>query len=314
MPPLLKTLGQGHRDAVRGFRVGMLALTVSIFLAVVKGGTGVAAQSQALIADAVESLLDVFGGLAVVVGMRVAAAPPDENHPYGHGKAEPLAAMAVATLITLGGAGLAYSSVLALWQGTSAVPAAYAIPVIVVVILVKETLFHFVMRTGRAIGSNALTAEAWHHRTDAITSLATLLGVTVAVVGGQAWAAADDIAALFACCIILYNGQRLLRPALAELMDARPSPAVELRVRKIAEAVDGVQGLDKCRVRKMGLEFYVDLHVLVDPDMTVRDSHRIAHEVRDAIVAAEASIRDVLVHMEPSDLYAPPGNPTTKAL
>ena len=303
MPPFVRTVQDGGSAPEKAFRVGLLALCVSVVLALVKGITGITAQSQALIADAVESLLDVFGGLAIVVGMRVAAAPPDENHPYGHGKAEPLAGMAVASLIMLGGAGLAYSSVLSLWQGTSAVPAAWSIPVIIAVIVVKESLFHYVNRTGRAIGSNALLAEAWHHRTDAITSVATLLGVSIAVLGGEAWAAADDVAALFACGIILYNGQRLLRPTLAELMDAAPSPDIERSVRAIASAVPGVAGLDKCHVRKMGLEFYVDLHVLVDPEMTVRESHFIAHHVRDAIVEGDTRIRDVLVHMEPSDLY-----------
>ena len=303
MPPFVQTIRGGGSAPEKAFRVGVLALCVSILLALAKGITGITAQSQALIADAVESLLDVFGGLAIVVGMRVASTPPDKNHPYGHGKAEPLAAMTVASLIMLGGAGLAYNSILTLWQGTSAVPAAYSIPVIVVVIVIKESLFHYVNRTGQAIGSSALLAEAWHHRTDAITSIATLLGVTCAVVGGERWAAADDLAALFACTIILYNGQRLLRPALAELMDAAPPPAIEGQVRTIAQDVPGVEGLDKCHVRKMGLEYYVDLHVLVDPEMTVRESHRIAHEVRDAIVTRENRVRDVLVHMEPSDLY-----------
>lgn len=303
MPRLPLSSGDGGSAPRKAFRVGLFALCVSIALALVKGIAGITAQSQALIADAVESLLDVFGGLAIVVGMRVASAPPDKNHPYGHGKAEPLAAMAVAMLIMLGGLGLAYSSLLAVLKGTSAVPAAYTIPVIVVVIIIKESLFHYVNRTGRKIGSNALLAEAWHHRTDAITSIATLIGVTVAVVGGQAWAAADDFAALFACAIILYNGQRLLRPALAELMDAAPPPGVEERVREIAQQVAGVEGLDKCHVRKMGLEYYVDLHVLVDPEMTVKEGHLIGHHVRDAIVEQERRVRDVLVHMEPSDLY-----------
>jgi cation diffusion facilitator family transporter len=165
---------------------------------------------------------------------------------------------------------------------------------------VKELLFRKIIDTGDRIGSAAVKTDAWHHRSDAITSMAAFIGISVALIGGPGWEPADDWAALLACGLIGYNGYRLLVPALQEALDAAPPKELESEIRSIAGGVPGVAELDQCRIRKMGLEFYVDLHVGVNADLTVREGHRIAHDVKDAIRAANPAVTDVLVHIEPA--------------
>jgi cation diffusion facilitator family transporter len=233
-------------------------------------------------------------------GLKVAAEPPDAEHPYGHGKAEPVATIIVSLVLIAAAFGLAAQSVREIITPHHA-PAPFTLVVLVVVVVVKETLFRTVLAAGRQIESSAVQTDAWHHRSDAITSGAAFLGIAIALIGGPGWEAADDWAALVACGFIAWNGVRLLRPALHEAMDTAPSPALEANVRRLAASVPGVATLDQCRVRKMGLEYFVDLHVGVDPEMTVRESHRIAHAVRDTIRAELTAVADVLVHIEPED-------------
>ena len=171
---------------------------------------------------------------------------------------------------------------------------------LVVVVIVKETLFRKVIDKGHEIGSTAVKADAWHHRSDAITSIAAFIGISVALIGGQGWEPADDWAALFACGLIGFNGYRLLIPGLQEALDAAPPRHIHKSVREIAAGVAGVIEIDQCRIRKMGLDFYVDLHVGVDAEISVREGHRIAHEVKDAIRGAIPEVADVLVHIEPT--------------
>lgn len=284
------------RRAQRATALGVIANTV---LAAVKGLAGVLGNSHALLADAMESFLDVISSVVVLGSLRIAAAPPDENHPYGHGKAEPLAAFVVALAMVAAALGLAIRSVSEI-RTESAVPASYTLVVLVLVILVKEGLYRSVSRVGKKVGSRAVINDAWHHRSDAITSVAALIGISIAIAGGPAYSSADDWAALFACGIIAYNGIQLMRPALDEVMDARVDPDIEKNVRAVASAVEGVAGLDSCTVRKMGFEYFVDLHVEVDGNMTVRDGHEVAHQVKDTILGRYPRIRDVLIHIEPN--------------
>jgi cation diffusion facilitator family transporter len=283
----------------RSLRATFLGLAVNTLLACGKLATGIFGHSQALIADAVESFADVFSSVVVWRGLVIAAAPADAEHPYGHGKAEPIAAAMVSTMLLLAAAGIVVHSIRELTV-PKAVPEPYTLAVLIGVILVKEGMFRFVSREASAVESTAVETDAWHHRSDAITSVAAAIGITVSLIGGPAYATADDIAAIIAALIIAWNGWRLLRPALDELMDRAPSAAFHTDVRKIAERISGVDCVEKCVVRKMGYHHFVDLHVHVNPEMTVQRAHDIAHQVKDEIRDTLPSVRDVLVHIEPS--------------
>jgi cation diffusion facilitator family transporter len=251
-----------------------------------------------LIADGVESALDVAGSFVIWGGLKVAARPPDATHPYGHGKAEPLAAIIVALGVLAAAFGIAVQSVREIFLPHHA-PAPFTLVVLIVVILVKELLYRYVMRMGRDVESTAVQTDAWHHRTDAMTSVAAFVGISIALIGGEAWRSADDWAALFACALIGANGFRLLSPALREIMDTAPRQEIVSSIARAARAVPGVLEVEKCLVRKMGLDFYVDLHIGVDANISVREGHQIAHTVKASIKKTDPRIADVLVHVEP---------------
>lgn len=282
----------------RGARWAVVGLCVNLVLAGGKILGGVLGHSYALIADGIESCLDIFGSLVVMSGLRWAAVPPDADHPYGHGKAEPLAGAVVAIALLGAAVGLAAMSVREILEPHHA-PAPFTLAVLLSVVLIKEVLYRVMRKVGREIGSIAVEADAWHHRGDAITSVAAFVGISIAVFGGPGFEAADDWAALLACAIIAWNGVRLLRPALAEIMDAAPPEDVVAGMKATAAAVPGVDALDKCRVRKTGLIYYVDLHIRVDGAISVLEGHRIAHRVKDALRANHPEVADALVHVEP---------------
>jgi cation diffusion facilitator family transporter len=283
----------------RSLRATFLGLAVNTVFTVVKFAAGIFGHSHALVADAVESLSDIFSSLIVWRGLVVAATPPDEDHPYGHGKAEPLAAAVVSTILLLAAGWIIVQSVHEIAQ-PHASPAPFTLVVLLVVIAIKESLFRFVHSEAISVQSSAMGTDAWHHRSDAITSLAAAIGISVSLIGGKAYAAADDVAAIVAAFIIAWNGWRLLRPALNELMDRAPSRDVVDHIRRIAEGVNGVDCIEKCLVRKVGYDYFVDMHAQVDPQMTVKRSHEIAHDVKDKIRNQIPAVRDVLVHIEPS--------------
>ena len=286
--------------ALLGARFVLLGVVINATLSAIKGIAGVLGNSYALIADAMESGLDVFQSLIVWGGLVIASTPPDHNHPYGHGKAEPLAAIAVSVGLLAGAVLIAIESVREILVPHHA-PKAYTLVVLVLVVITKETLFRVMSRVGQRTKSTAVRSDAWHHRSDALTSAAAFIGIVIALIGGKGWEESDDYAALFACLIIAYNGIRLARPAINEIMDVAPDPAIEQEVRRIALGVAGVSSLDACGVRKMGFDFFVDLHVIVNGDMSVRDGHNVAHQVKDAIRSANPHVRDVLIHVEPHD-------------
>lgn len=285
---------------VRSTLVGVVA---NILLAVTKGLAGVLGNSYALIADAVESTMDIVGSLIVWSGIRIAMTPPDHDHPYGHGKAEPLAAIVVAVGLIAVAIGIAIECIREIVTPHHA-PAPFTLIVLAAVVITKETLFRYVISVGEEAGSTAVKTDAWHHRSDSLTSAAAFIGISVALIGGKGYEMADDWAALFACVIIAFNGYRLILPALAEVMDAAPPPEIELEVRRVAGQVEGVVNLDVCWVRKMGFDLFVDLHVGVDADMSVREGHAVAHRVKDAIRLANRRVRDVLIHIEPVETLA----------
>ncbi len=274
-------------------------MAANVFLSVVKLLAGIAGHSHAMVADAVESFADVFSSIIVWRGVVVAAKPADEEHPYGHGKAEPIAAAIVAGML----------GVAAVWIITKAfdaiavphaTPRPFTLAILLAVVVIKELLYRYVRREGRSLDNVAIHADASHHRSDAITSIAAGIGITIALVGGPDYAAADDWAAIVAACVIAWNGWRLFRPALDELMDTAPNREICHEISRLAAGVSGVLGVEKCFVRKMGYQFYVDMHVEVDPQMTVLRSHEIAHEVKNRVRAEIPTVRDVLVHIEPA--------------
>jgi cation diffusion facilitator family transporter len=282
-----------------GRRVALLGLLINAGLASAKILAGVLGSAYVLIADGIESALDIGGSLVIWSGLTFAARPPDATHPYGHGKAEPIAAVAVAVGVLAAALGLAIQSVRELFLPHHA-PAPFTLIVLIVVVITKEILYRYVMRLGRDVESTAVQTDAWHHRTDAMTSIAAFIGISVTLIGGEAWQSADDWAALFACALIGANGYRLLRPALYEIMDTAPRGEIVDLVRQAAASVPGVVQIDKSLVRKMGLSFYADLHVEVDGNISVREGHHIAHAVKRAIQERDPRIADVLVHIEPA--------------
>ena len=282
----------------RSLRATFLGLAANVVLTVAKFLAGIFGHSQALIADAVESLADIFSSIIVWRGLVVAETPPDDDNPYGHGKAEPIAAAIVSAMLLLAAGMIAFHSLSGILEPRVA-PSAWTLIILVVVIAVKETLFRFVLRESETVSSSAVETDAWHHRSDAITSGAAFLGISISLVGGKGYESADNWAALAAACVIAWNGWRLLRPALNELMDRSPDRELIGKIRAAAGTIPGVGGVEKCFVRKMGYQFFVDMHVEVDPQISVENSHRIGHEVKDKVRAEIPSVRDVLIHIEP---------------
>lgn len=296
----------GHTDdflksaADRGTRSALLGIFVNVGLALAKGCAGVLGNSFALVADGVESLADVVSGVAVYFGLKMAVKPPDASHPYGHGKAEPIAAAVISLGLMAAALGIIYGGICEIAAPSSA-PAPYTLVVLAGVLIVKETLFRHVGSVAESIGSSAVKSDAWHHRSDALTSAFAFIGISMALLGGPGWEAADGWAAICAALVILYNGWKLLKPAVLELGDSAPHPSVEAQVRAVAARVPGVVGLDKCLVRKMGFTLYVDLHIVVDGELTVCEGHRLSHKVEDEIRAAVPQVAGVLVHVEPEE-------------
>jgi cation diffusion facilitator family transporter len=287
------------QHARRGVRAALMAMGVSAVLGAVKVTSGIVGHSYALIADGVESLLDIVSSLAVWGGLKFSTTDPNKRFPYGYGKAEALAGLLIAGGLILTAVALAVQSVREILTPHST-PAAWTLAVLAVVVAAKELLFRRLLRTGGEIGSHAVESDAWHHRSDALTSLAAAVGIGIALWGGKGYEAADDWAALAACGLIAYNGVRLLRGALAEVLDAAPTDDTLAQIRETATKVRGVTGIDDCRARRSGLGWLVDIHVEVDGALPVREGHRIAHDVKEALLKADLRVLDALVHIEPT--------------
>ena len=273
-------------------------LLVNAALAAVKLVAGVVGNAYALVADAVESTADIFSSLIVWGGLAVASQPADENHPFGHGKAESLAAAVVAIMLIGAAIGIAVEAI-AVIRRPHEPPAAWTLVVLVVVVVVKWALSKRVRRVGDALGSRAVAADAFHHLSDAITSSAAFIGISIAVIGGPRFAAADEWAALVASGVILYNGVGMLRPALDDLMDRMAGEEIVAPIRRAARAVPGVCAVEKLAVRRAGMAYRATIHVQADPSLTLRDAHALGGWVKSAIRDAVPSVEAVLVHMEP---------------
>ncbi len=287
-----------HNRLQRSVRATMAGLTVNIALAIVKLLAGIFGRSYALIADAIESMADAASSVIVWRAVVIAEKPADSDHPYGHGKAEAIATAAVSVML-LGAALVICTRAASEISTPHRAPAPYTLFVLLGVVLIKEGLFRFVDRVGEEVHSGAVKADAWHHRSDAITSAAAALGISISLVGGEAYRSADDWAAIFAAVIIAFNGFRLLRPALDELMDAAPKEDIAGQARTVALKVNGVQGVEKCFARKMGYGYWLDMHVEVDGQLSVAVAHELSHTVKDTIRAKLPRVLDVTIHIEP---------------
>jgi cation diffusion facilitator family transporter len=275
----------------------------NILLAGVKWIAGIFGNSYALVADAIESTTDIGASLLVWAGLRYAARPADKNHPYGHGRLEPLITFLVVGFLIASAVFIAHEAIVHI-RTPHAPPEPWTLGVLAAIILWKEGSYRWVIRRSRETGSSALAADAWHHRSDAITSVAAFAGITAALLLGPGFEEADDWAALFASVFILYNAWGIFRPALGELMDEHVHDDMIAAIRETAESVSGVAGTEKCFVRKAGMRFHVDLHAEVDGEMTVTEGHEIAHRISDAVCAAFPEVAQVLVHIEPAGIHS----------
>lgn len=292
-------MNQEH-PAEKGIRSTLTGMVINLFLSLLKGAAGILGHSYALVADAIESIADVGTSFIVWAGLKISIKAPDMNHPYGHGKAEPLAAVMVSLSLFVAATIIIFQSIDHI-RTPHEVPEPFTLGVLVLVIIIKELLFKKVFKVGEETESHAVKSDAWHHRSDAITSIGTFIGISIALLGGKGFEVADDWAAILTSGIIVFNAVRIGRPALSEIMDvAAPDETVE-DVKKQALLVQGVKAIDKCFVRKMGFDYYVDIHVVVDGSLSVKEGHDIAHTVKETLISWNPRIRGVIVHIEPFD-------------
>lgn len=269
-------------------------------LALIKGLSGVFGNSYALIADAIESTTDIFSSLLVLVGLKYAKRPADENHPYGHGKIEPLITFIVVAFLVTSATIIAYKSILNI-QTPHKVPEPWTLIVLGAIILWKEISYRLVIRKSKETHSSSLKADAWHHRSDAITSVMAFIGISIALMMGKGYETADDWAALFAAGFILYNSYLIFRPALGEIMDEHLYDELIEEIREVAITVEGIKATEKCFIRKMGMRYHVDLHAMVKGNISVTEGHRLAHKLQDVLMEEIPSLGHVFIHIEPYD-------------
>jgi cation diffusion facilitator family transporter len=282
----------------RGVRVAQLGVLANSALAIAKLIAGLVGNSYALVADAVESITDILSSLIVWGGLRVASREPDDTYPFGYGRAETLAGAAVAIMLFGAAIGIAIEAISEIRTPHHA-PAPWTLAVLVVVIVLKWCLSRYVDGVASEIASTAVRSDAWHHLSDAITSAAAFVGISIALWGGPGWESADDWAALVAVAVILYNGGRMLAASFGELMDRAVGPDLLAQIRAAAEGVAGVLATEKLAARKSGLYYRVTIHVQADPDLSLHDAHVLGGKVKGAIRRALPNVQSVLVHMEP---------------
>lgn len=282
----------------KGLKSTFIGIIVSALLAVLKALGGIFGNSYALIADAIESTADIFTSSMLWLGLKWASKPADEDHPYGHGKAEALIAIGIGAALAIAAFVIGKESIHNIITPHKT-PKPYTLIILLVVILTKEVLYRYVKKTGHETNSDAIKADAFHHRSDAITSAAAFVGISIALIGGNGYEVADDYAALFAGVIILINVYHIVRPAIGELLDEDLDPALNERVRELAAEVKGVKNVEKCHTRKMGILNHADLHIWVDGGLSVTEGHTIAHAVKDHIQHVLPQFAEVMIHIEP---------------
>ena len=282
----------------RGVRSAQAAILINTLLAITKLVAGIVGNSYALVADAVESTADIFSSSIVWGVLRLSARDPDGTYPFGYGKAEPLGAAVVSLMLIGASVGIAIEAVAEI-RTPHHMPEPWTLIVLVAVVITKWVLSRRVHAVGEAIGSSVVKADSWHHLSDAVTSAAAFIGISIALWGGPGWESADDWAAIVASAVIGYNGIRMLQPALHELMDRMPGDEVVEPVRRAAEGVPGVLRTEKLAVRRSGMACFVDIHVQADPNLSLSDAHVLSGKVKGAIRSAVPRVQSVLIHMEP---------------
>lgn len=288
-----------NQNTSEAIKASWLSIFGNALLAIAKFVTGIFGNSYALIADAIESTTDVFSSFLVLLGLKYSSRPPDENHPYGHGKAEPLMTFAVVGFLVVSATVIAYESIQHI-QTPHKVPEPYTLIVLGAIVIIKEYFYRKVSKKGDETKSTSLKADAWHHRSDAITSLMAFIGISIALFMGKGYETADDWAALFASGFIIYNAYLILRPALGEVMDEHMYDDMIGEIREVSINVPGVLDTEKCNVRKTGMIYHVDLHIIVNAEISVKEDHDIAHNVKNELLAHFPEIFDVLIHVEPN--------------
>ncbi len=269
-------------------------------LALVKGLAGYFGNSYALIADAIESTADVFASFLVLFGIKYSNKPADENHPYGHGRAEPLVTFLVVGFLITSATIIAYESILNIGRAHE-LPNPYVLLVLIPIIIWKEISYRIVIKKSKETNSSSLKADAWHHRSDALTSIAALIGVSIALLAGKGYESADDWAALFASGFILYNSYHIFRPALGEIMDEHKFDDQIKQIREVSATVDGILGTEKCFIRKSGMKYHVELHAIVNATITVKSGHDLAHILKDTLRSEIMELGHILIHIEPNE-------------
>ena len=268
-------------------------------LAIIKGVSGYFGNSYALIADAIESTTDIFSSFLVLFGIKYSNRPADKNHPYGHGRAEPLITFLVVGFLITSATIIAYESIINIGTPHD-LPEPFTLFILAGIIIWKELSFQFVIKKSKETNSSSLKADAWHHRSDAITSITAFVGISIALIFGKGYESADDWAALFSSGFILYNSYLIFRPALGEIMDEHLYDDLIDQIRKVSLTVDGIIDTEKCFIRKAGMKYHVDLHAVVDASITVKVGHDIAHKLKDTLRREIPSLGHVLIHIEPS--------------
>ncbi len=281
-------------------RTTYFSIASNTALAIIKGLSGFFGNSYALIADAIESTTDIFSSILVLLGLKYANRPPDKNHPYGHGRVEPLVTFIVVGFLITSATVIAYKSLQNI-NTPHELPKVWTLFVLGAIILWKEISYQIVLHKSKQTKSSSLKADAWHHRSDAITSVAAFIGISIALIFGEGYEIADDWAALFASGFILYNSYRIFRPALGEIMDEHIYDDLVQEIRSISITVPGVMDTEKCFVRKAGLQYHIDLHAIVDGNLTVKKGHDIAHQLKDTLKEQLPQLGHVLIHVEPHD-------------
>ena len=272
----------------------------NISLALIKGLAGFFGNSYALIADAIESTTDIFASFLVLFGIKYSNRPADKNHPYGHGRAEPLITFLVVGFLITSATIIAYESINNI--GTSHdLPKSWTLYVLGAIIIWKEYSFRVVMKRSIETNSSSLKADAWHHRSDAITSVAAFIGISIALILGKGYESADDWAALFASGFILFNSYLIFRPALGEIMDEHVYDDLIEKIREVSQQVEGIIDTEKCFIRKAGMKYHVDLHAIVNADITVKEGHELAHKLKDTLTEKLPELGHVLIHVEPGE-------------
>lgn len=284
----------------KAIRTTWYSMGSNALLAIIKWTAGYFGHSYALIADAIESTTDLFSSILVLMGLKYASRPADKNHPYGHGKAEPLITFLVVGFLITSALIIAHDSIQNI-QHPHEGPRPFTLIVLAAIILWKEISYQLVIRKSRETKSSLLKADAWHHRSDAITSVTAFIGISIALIMGKGYESADDWAALAASAFILYNCYLIFRPALGEIMDEHLYDSLIDQIRSIALTVEGITGTEKCQVRKVGMRYYIDLHIEVDGDISVRQGHDIAHALKAKLRQEIPEVADVLMHVEPRE-------------